>query len=227
MRRRVIIAGVAAACLLAALAVSILLPHRALGHLFGLSAWLHALGTRGWLLFTAAIFLVTLVGIVPGSLLGIAAGAIYGVALGFAASALGIAAGAILAFALSRSILRPLIASLLMRSHRLLALDGMLTQDRWRIVALLRVSPVMPFSLTSYALGLSGISARNYAIGTMASLPPLLGYVVLGTLGGTSLVAAGRGEALIHAGLFVLGGAATLALTIHLTRMLAGALRTA
>lgn len=46
----------------------------------------------------------------------------------------------------------------------------------------LRVSPVMPFAITSYALGLTEISERDYLLGTLASLPALAGYVSFGAL---------------------------------------------
>jgi uncharacterized membrane protein YdjX (TVP38/TMEM64 family) len=185
------------------------------------------LGGIGWVAFIAAIFAITLVGIVPGSVLGVAAGAIYGVETGFFTSATGIFAGAVVAFALSRSMFRPLIAGALGARRRLSVLDRLVSAESWRIVALLRISPVMPFSITSYALGLSGIAARDYLLGTLASLPPLLGYVVIGALGGSTLTARTKGEATIHVAILVLGAAATLALTIHLSRLLARALKTA
>jgi hypothetical protein len=39
----------------------------------------------------------------------------------------------------------------------------------------------MPFVATSYLLGLSAISLRDYMLGTLAALPALLGYVSLGS----------------------------------------------
>jgi uncharacterized membrane protein YdjX (TVP38/TMEM64 family) len=191
------------------------------------AAWLRGMGLAGGLIFIAAEFVVTLVGVVPGALLGIAAGAIYGVAFGFCTSAAGILAGALVAFGLSRSMLRPWIARLLGRQGRLARLDALIARDGWRIVALLRISPVMPFSITSYALGFSGVSLRSYVLGTLASLPPLLGYVVIGALGGLSLKARTRGGADIHMVLLGLGAAATLALTIHLSRLLGRVLKAA
>jgi uncharacterized membrane protein YdjX (TVP38/TMEM64 family) len=202
-----------------------LVPHGLAATAIGLTAKLRALGAAGWVVFVIAQAAIALIGILPASLLGIAAGAIYGVTLGFLTSAIGIFAGAVIAFALSRSMMRPLIAGMLGRRARLGALDNLVTGEGWRIVALLRVSPVMPFSLTSYALGLSGIAARDYVIGTLASLPGLLGYVVIGWLGRGTMGGTSGGSHRIHIGLLILGAAATLALTIHLTRLLARALR--
>lgn len=216
--------AVVLAAALVSLGASLLLGPKIAGAVMETAARLRAMGPLGWAIFIGLEFLSTLVGIVPGALLGIAAGAIYGVATGFCTSAVGIMAGAMAAFGLSRSMLRPRIGHVLARHGRLAILDGMFAKEGWRIVALLRISPVMPFSITSYALGFSGIAARDYVFGTMASLPSLLGYVVIGTLGGLSLSAGTRDGADIHFFLLGLGAVATLALTIHLSRLLGRAL---
>ena len=211
------------AIIILCIAVSLFLPHSLTSRITGVTQSLRNLGPLGWLIFIGVETLVALIGILPASLLGIAAGAVYGITIGFITSALGILLGAVIAFSLSRSLARPFIASLASRRARLATLDHLLAKDSWRLVALLRVSPVMPFSLTSYVLGLSGISIRAYIIGTMASLPALLGYVTIGKLGRTSL----SSESLIRTTLLILGIAATLALTLHLSRLLTRALKPA
>lgn len=212
--------ALAAALLLGCIAVSFLLPHNLTTTVTTATAKLRGLGPIGWLIFVGAETLIALVGILPASLLGLAAGAVYGIAAGFITSAIGILAGAAIAFALSRSYARPLIAKFLSRSQKLNAFDAALTHQSWRMVALLRVSPVMPFSLTSYALGLSGISLQGYIIGTLASLPALAGYVIIGALGGSTL--ASRSE--FHTAILIIGALATLALTIQLSRLAARSL---
>jgi uncharacterized membrane protein YdjX (TVP38/TMEM64 family) len=219
-RRWAILAVVLA---LVSLGLSLWLGARLAGLLVGAAAWLRGLGLAGAVLFAAAVVVMTLVGIVPGALLGIAGGAIFGVGAGFVLSGVGILLGAVAAFALSRSVLRPLIVRLL--RGRLAVVDGLVAADGWRLVALLRLSPIMPFSIASYALGLSGVRMGDYVIGTLASLPLLLGYVVIGALGGLSLTAVGERGAEIRFGLLMLGAVATLALTVHLGRLLARAVR--
>ena len=73
---------------------------------------------------------------------------------------------------------------------------------------------------------LFGDILRDYVVGTLASLPPLLGYVAIGGLGGLGLSASGRDGAEIHVLLLGLGAAATLGLTVQGSRMLGRALRT-
>jgi hypothetical protein len=73
----------------------------------------------------------------------------------------------------------------------------------------------MPFSVTSYMLGLSSIDLCSYTIGTLASLPALCGYVFIGTLADTRLSARMTSEDPLHWILLGIGGAATLMLTVR------------
>jgi uncharacterized membrane protein YdjX (TVP38/TMEM64 family) len=207
------------------LGVGLWISHSMVEVAMGTTHRLRALGPWGWAVFILVQFFITLIGILPGSLLGLVAGAIYGIIGGFITSAVGIFAGAMVAFGLSRSTLRPVIVRLLGKTGTLAKLDRMIAHDSWQIVALLRISPVMPFSITSYALGLSGVSTRSYVVGTLAMLPPLLGWVTIGAIGGAGFSSPGGNQ--IHLLLLGVGALATLALTVHFSRLLARALRTA
>lgn len=149
-----------------------------------MTAWARASGPGGWVVLMLTQAAIAMVGVVPASLLGIAAGGIYGIVFGFLLAAAGTMIGGWLAFVLARSLLRPWVERTLARRGpgRLARLDEAVTRDGWRFVCLLRISPVMPFALTSYALGLTEISGRDYLLGTLASLPALAGYVSVGAL---------------------------------------------
>ena len=171
----------------------------------------------------ALVFLAQLViaasGVLPASLLGIAAGALYGIAAGFAVAAAGTLAGALLAFALARSLLRPFVARLLAHRPRLHRMDAVLAGDGWKLVFLLRVSPVMPFAITSYALGLSAVRFRAYLLGTIASLLPLLAFVAMGRMVGVGATQLRAGNPAQWLGLAI-GAGATLGLAWYLMRLL-------
>jgi uncharacterized membrane protein YdjX (TVP38/TMEM64 family) len=92
----------------------------------------------------------------------------------------------------------------------------MVARDGWKLVCLLRISPIMPFSATSYALGLSSIRLGSYLLGTLASLPALFGYVFMGSLADASLSALQTGAGPVKWGLLVLGVVATVALTVYI-----------
>jgi uncharacterized membrane protein YdjX (TVP38/TMEM64 family) len=181
---------------------------------------LRNLGFSGTISFGILQFLVSASGILPASLLAVAAGGIYGLVRGFLLAAVSTLAGALVAFLVSRSLFRPTVERLIADHPRLRNLDISITQDGWRIVCLLRISPVMPFALTSYTLGLSSIGLRSYAIGTLASLPTLCGYVFIGTLTGASMSAWMNGADPLRWLLLGIGGAATLVLTARLGHIL-------
>ena len=172
------------------------------------------------LVFTAAVLVLSLIGIVPGALLGMAGGAIFGTVMGTLYSGAGILLGALCAFLICRSALRPLITAWLHHRGWLERVDKALIADGWRMVALLRISPIMPFSITSYALSLSGISKRDYMLGTLAALPPLLGYVALGTLGSLGAESQKGPVHFIHFALSAFGVTATFILVWHMVRLL-------
>jgi uncharacterized membrane protein YdjX (TVP38/TMEM64 family) len=159
--------------------------------------------------------LVAVSGILPASLLGVGAGAIYGLVPGFLLAAASTLAGALLSFFLGRSLFRAAVERLASRRPRLRNLDARIAQDGWKLVCLLRISPIMPFSATSIALGLSAVGLRDYAIGTLASLPALCGYVFIGTLADTSLAAWATGASPIRWVLLGTGGLATLILIVR------------
>ncbi len=182
------------------------------GWLAAAQAW----GQTSWVAFVLLQSLVAVSGVLPASLAGIAAGAVFGLLAGFWLAALSTMAGAVAAFALSRSVFRPWVAAFLARRAALQRLDAAVAQDGWRSVCLLRLSPVMPFAVTSYALGLTSIGWRDYLLGTLASLPALLCYVALGRFAGSGLQALHGGASPVALALLAFGIAATAVLALRI-----------
>ena len=136
-----------------------------------------------WLAFGLGQMVIAASGILPASAMAVMAGAAYGFGPGFLLSIAWTMLGGWIAFALSRSMLRPWIARLMGRRSATARFDQALEGEGWRFVFLLRISPVMPFALTSYGLGLTRIRQRDYLLGTLASLPAMASYVALGAMG--------------------------------------------
>ncbi|MEH3118759.1 MAG: VTT domain-containing protein [Methylorubrum populi] len=193
-------------------AAGLLAPEAAASASRQVAAACDAAGPAGWALLVAIQVAVAASGILPASLFGVLAGALYGPGTGFGLAAAGTLLGAGLSFALGRAwaARRPRPGS-----NRLRQIDAMIVRDGWRAVCLLRLSPVMPFALTSWALSLSRVSPAAYGLGTLAALPSLLVYVVTGSLSRTGTADLAR------TGLFALGAVATLILAIRLRRSLA------
>ncbi len=145
-----------------------------------------------WLAFGAGQALVAATGLLPASMIALMAGAIYGFGWGLLISAASTMLGGWVAFRISRTALRVQIVRWMSRYPQLQRLDDAVTAEGWRLVLLLRMSPVTPFAIASYGLGLTRITARDFLLGTLASLPALTIYVALGALGRQSVALAHR-----------------------------------
>ena len=200
-------------------ATTLLFPHAALETSQRLAGAARGAGATGVVLFALAQALVALSGILPAALLGVAAGAVYGLKFGFGVAAAATLAGAWLAFAASRASIGGPVRRFLDARAGARRLDDAIVRDGWRFVLLLRLSPVMPFAATSFALGLTRIGARDYLLGTLGALPALFGYVAMGAIceNGASLV--GRGAAWWQYGGLGVGLAATALLTLRVGKI--------
>lgn len=224
-RRRLLM--VLAAALLA-LAVWLLADTQgALVRLRELAAWTAALGPWGYVVLIAAQVVVCATGVLPASLLAVVAGGLYGIGVGFAVSLAGLLLAAAAAFGLSRSLFHDWIADHLARNGFLARLDADVSRQGWKMVLFLRMSPVSPFGVMSYALGLTSVRFRDYLLGTLASSPALLAYVYVGRLAGKAVLGdrpATLGGRLEWA-MLVVGLTATVAVVWYLSAAARRALR--
>lgn len=182
--------------------------------------WVQGIGPWGAVLFAAA-YVPAAVLLVPGSLLTLGAGFVFGVAKGTLVVSLGSTAGAATAFIVGRTIAHDWVARRLARRPKLAAIGRAVDSEGFKIVLLTRLSPVLPFNLLNYALGLTTVPFRTYVLASwIGMLPGTIMYVYLGSTAG-SLAALLAGEQPRSSGqqvLFYFGLAATVAATIVVTR---------
>jgi uncharacterized membrane protein YdjX (TVP38/TMEM64 family) len=191
--------------------------------------WVSRNGLAGALLFVLGYVAAT-VAFVPGVLLTIAAGAIFGVAKGTALVFVAATLGASAAFLVSRYLARPLVERRLAGNGRFAAIDRAVGHEGGKIVFLLRLSPVFPFNLLNYALGLTQVRFRDYVVASAGMLPATLLYVYYGKiLGDVARVASGMPipRGVEYYVLLGIGLAATIAVTVLVTRIARRALRDA
>jgi len=170
--------------------------------------------------FIVAYALAT-VAFVPGSLLTLAAGALFGVIHGTAIVFVAASTGAALAFGVSRHLARAAIERRLAGNERFAAVDRAVARNGLKIMLLLRLSPVFPFNLLNYALGLTRVRFGDYLIACIGMLPGTLLYVYYGALAGEVAALAGGATAENGAGyysLLVVGAIATVAVATVVTR---------
>lgn len=99
------------------------------------------------LVFTA-LFGAAVVLLVPGMLLSIGSGAAFGLMAGCVVAWLGTVLGQVGAFLLGRYLLRDVVVNYLeKRVPHFKSVDASISEDGWRLVVLLRLSPVLPYNL--------------------------------------------------------------------------------
>lgn len=187
-------------------------------------AELHAFMASNWLAFALGQILVAASGVLPAAMIAMMAGAGLGFGGGLVLSAMATLLGGWIAFVVSRTVLGRPLARWLQHRPQMARIEAAMTAEGWRMVALLRVSPVMPFALTSYALGLTRIGQRDFLLGTLASLPALAGYVALGALGRRGLAVAGSGGGTGHVALLAGGIAIVIYASLRVRQALAVAI---
>jgi uncharacterized membrane protein YdjX (TVP38/TMEM64 family) len=145
------------------------------------------LGPPG-LLLLAAIFIVGAMAFLPGPALCLIGGLVFGVSA-VPVALLASTAGAVLAFLLSRYLLQSPARRLVDRSPRVRPVVDAIDAEGWRVVALLRLSP-LPGTGLSYVLGVTGVTLRDFAAGTLLGrMPAITVFVTLGAMAGAILEA--------------------------------------
>src|SRR5437763_4299028 len=176
----------------------------------------------------ALLYGICVVALIPASLLTIAAGAIFGLGPGVLYSFSGAVIGSTSAFLMGRYLVRGLVQRRLSSSAEFAAIDRAVSARGRRIVFLLRLSPVVPFSVLNYALGLTRISLLDFVVASVGMLPASFVYAYAGKLTGETLVLAGQAVVPRNASYYVLlvgGLVATLAAVLVITRTARVALR--
>jgi len=191
------------------------------GGLPAFARWLEDLGGWGPLAFVAG-YVVATVAFAPGSILTLAAGALFGLTRGVLLVFIGATLGAAASFLVARYLARRAVERRLQGNPRFRAIDRAIAGQGRRIVFLLRLSPIVPFNLLNYGLGLTSVRFIDYLVASIGMLPGTVLYVYYGRVAGDVAVLAAGGAPARGAGhyaVLALGLAATIAVTALLTRI--------
>jgi uncharacterized membrane protein YdjX (TVP38/TMEM64 family) len=180
-----------------------------------LGSWVGGLGTYGPIAcFLLIVFGVTV--LVPASALTFAAG----LAFGFTAFPLVLVAatiGAAFAFLIARHLARSPVKHMVERHPRANAIYKAVGEGGWKMVFLLRLSPIMPFCVLNYALGVTELRFWPFLTASFVGIVPAVAlYAYLGALGKIAL--AGKALGIARGLLLLLGLVATLIVAVHLAR---------
>lgn len=189
--------------------------------------WAEDLGFWG-ALTVGAVYLIACVLMVPGSIITVGAGALFGLFWGTLTASVGSTLGACAAFLAGRTIARGWVQKRMAGYPRFRAIDDAVGTQGLRVVLLLRLSPMFPFNLLNYGLGLTGVPFWKYAAGSwLGMLPGTIMYVYIGTVvRSLTAVAAGTREATMAERVFFWAGlGVTIGAAFFVTRLARRALR--
>jgi pyruvate/2-oxoglutarate dehydrogenase complex dihydrolipoamide dehydrogenase (E3) component/uncharacterized membrane protein YdjX (TVP38/TMEM64 family) len=175
------------------------------------------------------IYVVCTVLFIPGSAITIGSGTLFGLQTGFIVVVLGANLGALCSFLLARTFLREKVAAWAGANPKFFALDRAIGREGFKMVLLTRLSPVFPFVLLNYFLGLTAVRTGAYVLANLLGmLPATFLFVYIGAAARDAI--AGQMEA--SAGFYqqvlkYIGLVATVAVVVIVTRIARKALREA
>ena len=223
-RRRNIAVAAVLVLLLALFAFWLTLPVSLIGGLIWVQSWVFGSGPWGPAVFLV-MYVLAVVLLVPGSMLALLAGLVYG-SWGFPLALAGATTGAALSFLIGRYAAGRRVRLLSRRRPVLRAVESAVRDGGWRIVGLIRLSPLLPFNLLNYFFGVTRIPFRDYLLATFAGIIP-------GTAVNVFIAAAGQAVGLetlrhpLRLALFGVGLGVTVVVCRHILRRVRIALRNA
>ena len=172
-----------------------------------IQSWIDSLGFWGPVVFVL-LYILAVVVLAPGSVLALLAGLAYDM-WGLPLALVSATTGASLSFLIARHLARSQVQA--MTGRRLLwrAVERTVSEGGWRIVWLVRLSPVLPFNLQNYFFGITRIPFWHYLPATFFGILPGTSVNVTLATAGHSMLLGGLWHPLKLA-LFMFGLAVTV-----------------
>ena len=165
-------------------------------------------------------YVIAAVIFVPASALTIAAGFLFGPVQGSLMVSLASTTGAAVSFLIGRYIARPFVEKKLASSSassKFAAVDKAIREQGAKVVFLLRLSPLFPYSPLNYLLSLTSVRFLDFlGASWLGMIPGTIAYVALG---GVGKAATENTASPVQIVFYVVGAAATLAVTVILGRV--------
>lgn len=214
-----------------AIGLAVLVGLFVLFKLLPVAAWIESFktyvrgqGPLGFVIFGLVYIGASLIPGGPAAIMTLAAGAVYGVVTGTILVSISSVTAAALAFLLARGALRARVERIAEGNSRFGSLNRAIGKEGAKIVALVRLSPVFPFTIVNYLFGLTPVRFATYFFASwIAMLPGTLAYVYFGSALGD---VTGEASALQKTIKITLAVAAVVA-TVIIARIAAKAIRSA
>ncbi|HEY1233494.1 MAG TPA: TVP38/TMEM64 family protein [Candidatus Binatia bacterium] len=213
--------------LLSATAGSIFfLPIREWFSLF--EAYVYSLGAVGPIVYALGYAVLTVL-LFPASIVTLAAGTLFGLKTGLLVVLVGANLGAICSFLLARTFLRERVISWTASHPKFRFLDEAIGKQGFKMVLLCRLSPIFPFILLNYFLGLTAVRTAAYVCANLLGMvPAMFLFVYAGAAARETLESQPTAPTDFYQQILkYVGLLATLAVFVVITRMARRALREA
>ncbi|KAL5713228.1 hypothetical protein ACHQM5_015328 [Ranunculus cassubicifolius] len=153
------------------------------GFLIQFTGFIEGYGPAGYALFVAVYAGLEILAI-PAIPLTMSAGLLFGTTTGTIMVSISGTLAATLAFLIARYFARERILKMVEGNKKFLAIDKAIGENGFRVVTLLRLSPLLPFSLGNYLYGLTSVKFLPYVLGSwLGMLPGTWAYVSAGAFG--------------------------------------------
>ncbi|CAN4099981.1 unnamed protein product [Withania somnifera] len=147
------------------------------------SVFIEGYGPAGYALFVAVYAGLEILAI-PAIPLTMSAGLLFGSVTGTIIVSISGTVAASVAFLIARYFARERILKLVEGNKKFLAIDKAIGENGFKVVTLLRLSPLLPFSLGNYLYGLTSVEFVPYVLGSwLGMLPGTWAYVSAGAFG--------------------------------------------
>ena len=205
--------------------VGLLLPVRAWFAEF--EAYVHSLGAIGPAIYALGYVVLTVL-LFPASFVTLGAGTLFGLKTGLFVALAGANLGALCSFLLARTFLRQKVMLWTAPYPKFRFLDEAIGKQGFKMVLLCRLSPIFPFILLNYFLGLTAVRTAAYVMANMLGmLPAMFLFVYIGATARDALEVQPTATDFYQQILKYLGLAATVLLFVVVTRLARKALREA
>lgn len=139
---------------------------------------------KGMLYFSAFYVLAEILAIPAVPILTASSGYLFGLFPGTAVCLLSASIAASVSFAIGRTVLRGYVEGILEDNPKFRSMDRAVEKEGFKLMLLLRLSPLFPFALSNYLYGASSIQFWPYFFGTLLGFAPgTLAYVYAGEMG--------------------------------------------
>tara|TARA_Y100000768_G_scaffold59399_1_gene40093 strand:+ start:1170 stop:1862 length:693 start_codon:yes stop_codon:yes gene_type:complete len=178
MKLRILSSG--AIIVIGGIILSMTLTQLILSQVIELISWFGDSGIQGKIAFIA-LYVVFGILVIPASFHKYLSGIIFGFTIGLLIAWVGAMIAAIIPFLLGKRWLNPYAQKLLDKNPKLRGLEKAIIVDKWKTVALSRVSLVIPYGVLNYAFGATDIRFRDYILGNFAMIVPSIMYAWWGS----------------------------------------------